>query len=248
MRKEHIKRLSTFQRPKWSSKDYIYYSLFFRDLKNVFDHNIKEGDRVLDIGCGNKPYETYIRSLTKCKEKDFYLGCDVVQSSENKVDVLCEATDIPELSEQYDVIICTQVIEHVFEHQKVLEEAWRLLKPGGRCIVSSNFVWENHEAPYDFYRFTEDCFKTLLTTKNFEIKESKTQGGKWAMLGQLIIQVVAQKSRSKNWFVKTFRYVFNGGVVVFCNMIFPCLDKHFHDSSKFAMNYIFVGKKVENHN
>jgi len=243
MHEENIDRLNTFQIPSLKSGHYIIYLSFFRDLKSILDTHIKKGDRVFDIGCGNKPYEAYIRSLTGNDEKEFYKGCDIVQSSENKVDVLCEATNIPEPSEIYDVVICTQVIEHVFDHLKIFEEAGRLLKPGGRFIVSSNFIWENHEAPYDFYRFTEDCFKMLLTTAQFEPKENKANGGKWAVLGQLCIQILSQKNGSKNWFVKAFRYVFNGSVTLFCNLLFPYLDKWFPDTSRFALNYIFVGEK-----
>ena len=242
-REENIKRLNTFQIPARKSTYYIFYALFFRDLKNILGTHIKENDRVFDIGCGNKPYETYIRNLLKNNEKEAYQGCDIVQSSENKVDILCEATHIPESSEKYDVVICTQVIEHVFDHSKVFEEAYRLLKQGGRFIVSSNFIWENHEAPYDFYRFTEDCFKMLLTNAKFDIKERKINGGKWAVLGQLIIQILTPKNKSRNWLLKALHYVFNGGVTLFCNLIFPWLDKRFYDANHFTLNYIFVGEK-----
>ena len=242
-REENVKRLNMFQIPNRKAGYYIFYRSFFSDLKIIFDKYIKEGDSVFDIGCGNKPYESYIRSLIKNNEKEYYQGCDVVQSSEHKVDILCDATDISESSEKYDVVICTQVIEHVFDHSKIFEEAYRLLKPGGRFIVSSNFIWENHEAPFDFYRFTADCFNVLLTNSGFDIKESKANGGKWSVLGQLIILILTSRNKPKNWLLKAFSYVFNSGVILFCNLIFPWLDKKFYDANHFTLNYICIGEK-----
>ena len=239
-RKEKLKRLSGFEKPSIRRGNYIFYTHYFKDLKAIFDTYIADGDNVFDIGCGNKPYENYIQGIIK---QGVYKGCDVVQSSENKVDILCEATNIPEPSEQYDVVICTQVIEHVFDHSKVFEEAYRLLKPGGRFIVSSNFIWEIHEAPYDFYRFTDECFKTLLTNAGFDIKESKANGGKWAVLGQLILLILSSKQTSKNRFFRALRYGFVGGVTVLCNLIFMWLDKKFQDANHYTLNYIFVGQK-----
>jgi len=238
-RKVNIPRLASFKIPSRFNWDYIYYHYYFKDLKDVFDAYIKESNKVFDIGCGNKPFEAYIRSLTK---NDDYRGCDVVQSSEQKVDVICEATNIPEPSDKYDIVICTQVIEHVFEHTKIFEEAYRLLKPGGYIIVSSNFVWEIHESPYDFYRFTRYGFGQLLENAGFVIKEGKNNGGKFAALGQLIVHVFGRERRKNNILIRILQGIIRKCLRLSCNIIFPWLDNRIKDES-YTLNYVFVGQK-----
>jgi len=242
-RQDKMERLSVFMIPSIRSGVFLYYSSYFRDLKKIFNTYIKENDKVLDIGCGNKPYENYIRGLTKNNDKDFYIGCDIIQSSENKVDILCEATSIPELDSTYDVVICTQVIEHVFDHAKVFDEAYRLLKQDGKLIISSNFVWEKHEIPYDFYRFTDHCFEILLTKAGFEIIEGIPNGGKWVVLGHLIIQCFTKKCTSNFPPFKFFQNIWNEGIIIFCNLLFKLLDNCCNNAEKYTLNYIFVGQK-----
>ncbi|MDL2207990.1 class I SAM-dependent methyltransferase [Parabacteroides sp. OttesenSCG-928-O15] len=236
-------RLSSFELPPKSDTTYLYYTYYFKDLKEIFDSYIRKGNRVLDIGCGNKPFENYIRGLTEEESKDSYIGCDLEQSSEEKVDILCDATNIP-LSTAFDVVICTQLIEHVFDHQKVFEEAYRILNPGGFFIVSSNFLWETHEAPYDFYRFTRFAFQKLLEKTGFEVIEGRANGGKWATIGQFlsIAGHIAHRPTDplllralRTAFRKTFHWT--------CNSLFFYLDKKHYNPDRYTMNYIFVGKK-----
>ena len=244
-REANVIRLNALEIPSVKNAMYLHYSSYFKDLKKVFDTHIKENDRVFDIGCGNKPFETYIRDLTKRIDGDSYVGCDIVQSSENKVDILCEATNIPESAETYDVVVCTQVIEHVFDHQKVFEEAYRLLKPGGKFIVSGPFIFEKHEKPYDFYRFTNYGFETLLIRAGFEIKEGIANGGKWAVLGHLMIRCFASKRRLKFFLSKVIRRIWNTAVILFCNLFFHYLDNRRENSDEFTLNYIYVGEKKD---
>ena len=86
--------------------------------------------KVLDIGCGNKPYQSlFVGRITE------YIGCDVVQSDKNKVDVICPATQLSFNNESFDTVFSTQVIEHVDDPFKMLSESSRVLKPGGILII-----------------------------------------------------------------------------------------------------------------
>jgi SAM-dependent methyltransferase len=225
------------------NKEYIVYRYYFKDLKNVFDAYIKENDTVFDIGCGNKPFEAYIRTLTKNDDTSAYRGCDIVQSSEQKADIICDVTNIAEKSSAYDIVICTQVMEHVFEHSKVFEEAYRLLKPGGFFIVSAPFVWQIHEEPYDYYRFTKYGFIKLLENAGFLVQEAKSNGGKFAVLGQLILHMKGGGNMKKHRYLRRlFCAIMRRCLALFCNMLFPLLDDKFKDD-RYTLNYVFVGKK-----
>ena len=118
MRSENLSRLSNININKFSYF-YLHYKSFHKDLFQAI-HNHAKG-RVVDIGCGNKPYKKVFEGrITE------YIGCDIVQSDQNKVDVICEATNIPLPDQSFDTVISTQTIEHVADHQKLVNEAWRL--------------------------------------------------------------------------------------------------------------------------
>jgi SAM-dependent methyltransferase len=241
-REKLLHRQTNFQIPSLLSREYILFHYYLTDLKSVFDLYIKQGDNVFDIGCGNKPYEKYIQKLINPeKQTAKYVGCDIVQSSEQKVDIICEATNIPEQSGMYDVVLCTQVLEHVFEHHKIFDEAFRLLKQGGSFIVSSPMVWLLHEEPYDFYRFTKYGFRSLLTEAGFTVQYEKTSGGQWATFGQMFLHIAS--IGFKNKILKKLFHLVCFPMVFFCNLFFTSLDKKVNDTN-YTLNYLFVGKKL----
>ncbi|MBU3663461.1 MAG: class I SAM-dependent methyltransferase [Bacteroidetes bacterium] len=182
--------------------------------------------QLLDIGCGNKPYF----SLFKDKI-DAYVGCDIVQSSNNCVDIVSEATNIPLEGNIFDTVFSTQTIEHIGDFQLMLNEAYRLAKNDGIFILAGPMYWPLHEEPYDFYRFTKHGFAFSLKKAGFEVIEIIPNGGKWALLGQVLIQTLP------TWltFPKIMKRIHNA--------FFTWLDKKYFDSSN-TMNYVVISKKI----
>jgi SAM-dependent methyltransferase len=223
MREENIYRFNTY---KEVSKSHHYY-LSLAPLNRALEAVIKKygSGKVLDIGCGNKPYEEMFKGIATG-----YIGCDVVQSDLKKVDVICEATKIPLPDSSFDTVLSTQVIEHVEDHQALVREAFRLLKPGGYFIVSGPMYWHLHEEPYDFFRFTKHGFKYILENNGFSVLEILSNGGKWALMGQVIIHTMPARLVR----LKFYR--------AFVNTLFSYLDKKYYNDFN-TMNYVVVGKK-----
>lgn len=142
--------------------------------------------RLLDIGCGNKPYLAMFRDRVAA-----YIGCDVIQSSENLVDVVCPATELPFADGSFDTVLCTQVIEHVAGHGSLLTEAARVLKPHGLLILSAPMYWPLHEEPFDFFRFTEHGLRHLLSGVGFGSLNVCANGSDWAVCGQMMIHTLS---------------------------------------------------------
>ncbi len=90
--------------------------------------------------------------------------------------------------------------------------------------------WPLHEEPYDYYRFTKYGFETILRKNKFQIMEIIANGGKWALLGQVIIHSI-----HKTWLYNTF-------MIRFINKFFSWLDRHAFDPSN-TMNYIVIARK-----
>lgn len=222
MREEKLKRLFSYK-VSANSIHYLEHRFLLEALQKAIT-SFAKGD-LLDIGCGNKPYEELLRAkITK------YIGCDVVQSSSLCVDVICEATSIPLSANSFDTIFSTQTIEHIGNFQEMLNESFRLCKPGGYFIVSGPMYWPLHEEPYDFFRFTKHGFHHSLTKAGFEVVEMNPNGGKWALMGQVIIQTLP------TWltFPKILKWLHN--------RFFIWLDKNWYDSVN-TMNYVVVARK-----
>jgi len=123
--------------------------------------------RVLDVGCGQKPYITLFNYTE-------YIGMDVEQSGHphqnEEIDVFYDGKTFPFPDNSFDSVITSQVLEHVFTPDLFLKEINRVLKPGGKLLLSVPFVWDEHEQPYDFARYSSFGLSHILTENQFSIK------------------------------------------------------------------------------
>lgn len=99
-------------------------------------------------------------------------------------DVWADCQCLPIRSGIIDAILSTQVLEHLSNPAEFFREAFRVLKPGGYLILTTNQEWGIHKAPYDFYRFTRFGLEYLSRTVGFQIKSLNARGGFWVMMGQ----------------------------------------------------------------
>jgi SAM-dependent methyltransferase len=130
----------------------------------AFASTIPAGARVLDAGAGDAPY----RSLF---DHACYESADLQQADKryDPATYVCDLAAIPVQDERYDYIVFNQVMEHVPEPAAVLSELFRVLKPGGRMIYSGPLFFEEHERPYDFYRYTQFGLRHLFGQAGFEV-------------------------------------------------------------------------------
>lgn len=218
-----------------NSNSYLVYKYLFRDLKKVIPEYAS--GKLLDVGCGNKPYRNFFTNI------ESYTGCDVVQSSEFVVDVICPATALKFESEQFDTVFSTQVLEHVDDHQAAFSEISRVVKPGGHFIFSVPFTWELHEEPYDYFRFTKYGIAFLMEKYGFENITIIPNGGKWAAIGQMRVNMIWSRFRNKpalaKWYKLAIKY---SGLRIIFNAYYSLLDKMEFDDL-LTLNYVCVARK-----
>lgn len=235
MRETGVERLQSIEL-HLNRQDYIVMRYLIADLKNAIQ-NYSAGS-VLDIGCGNKPYQNLFSNRITS-----YTGCDVVQSSLNCVDVICPSTALAFNDESFDTVFTTQVIEHVEDPFKMIAEAKRVLKSNGVIILSAPFTWELHEEPYDFYRYTKYGLEHMLKEAGFSVVQIKANGGKWAALVQMNINIIYSSFNQKGIFNKILKGLFiNLRFTSLLNRLGRWLDTKYHDEL-LTLNYVVVARK-----
>lgn len=65
-------------------------------------------------------------------------------------------------SESYNIVVCTGLLEHIPDPERLIADMHRILKPGGRLIISASAVFSFHECPNNFFHFTPYGFKLLF--------------------------------------------------------------------------------------
>lgn len=163
---------------------------------------------VLDVGCGSKPYQDI---FSRAKN---YIGLDVEQSGHNsnskKADVFYDGIHFPFSGESFDSAVCFEVLEHVFNPEIFLGEINRVLKDGGTLLITVPFIWDEHEQPYDYARYSSFGLKYLFNKSGFRIIEHSKYLNDLRMIS-LLINV---------YFYKTFRRFFPGVIAWFFILFF----------------------------
>src|SRR3989344_6543296 len=178
-----IKRpLRVYANPKITDDIYLHFSTL---LESVKKYSPKIKGKVLDLGAGSSPY----KHLFKCGQ---YLTLDNYEYSEKKPDIVADASDIPLENNSIDSVVCFQLLEHIKDPKKVVDEIYRILKPNGRCILTTHMATVLHGEPYDYFRFTKYGLKDVLF-KKFKKVEIEENGGALLAIAQLTLWAINYK-------------------------------------------------------
>ena len=136
-----------------------------------------EGD-VLDVGCGDKPYESWVPRAER------YVGIDVTPGPKVNI-VIRPGEPWPLPDDSFDVVLCTQVLEHVADLGAMVAQLARVLRPGGRLVASFPFIYGEHGAPHDYWRFSRHGAERLLV-RHFDVEHVLATGGVGSSAGTLV--------------------------------------------------------------
>ena len=114
--------------------------------------------RTLDIGAQNGPYAVHFPRRTAL---DIKRGMGV--------QIIGDAQSLGIADSSFEVVLCTEVLEHLPEPQRAIDEIFRVLAPGGQLLLTTRFLFPIHDAPHDYFRFTKYGLRHLL--RRFEILE-----------------------------------------------------------------------------
>jgi SAM-dependent methyltransferase len=133
---------------------------------------------VLDAGAGEQTYAPLF-AHARYESADF----EQVNKLYIKATYTCDLAQIPVDSHRYDAILCSQVLEHIPDPPLVLAEFHRVLKPGGALWLTAPLFYEEHEQPYDFFRYTQFGLRHILDNAGFSVVSIDPLEGYFATLG-----------------------------------------------------------------
>lgn len=165
------------------------------------------GLRILDAGAGE------LRNKGLCAHLDYVSqdfcryegrgdgqGLQTGSWDTTKIDLVCDITSIPEPDASFDVILCSEVFEHLPDPLKALDEFARLLKPGGKLILTAPFSSLVHFAPFHFASgFSRYWYEHHLPAHKLAIQELTPNGDWFSFLRQELFRLPKVAREYNDW-------------------------------------------------
>lgn len=194
--------------------------------------------KLLDYGCGSKPYEELFPATE-------YIGIDVEVSGHptdrKTADVYFDGVCLPFSDSEFDSVLVSEVVEHLFDLPCALVEISRVMKPSGKLLITCPFVWPLHEEPYDYARYTPFALSHELERAGFRIIEQDRGGMPVEVLGQMLLtEIIGGRFLSVPKLSLVVEMLANG----FVNCICRALAKLSEPSTKFYLSNILLAEKV----
>ena len=193
---------------------------------------------ILDFGCGSKPYESLFKTANS------YIGVDIEVSGHNhkesKVDFFYDGKILPFDDNHFDVVVCFEVFEHVFNIEEVLAEINRVLKSDGQLLISIPFAWDEHEIPFDFARYTSYGISHILSINGFEVVELKKTTTYFLAVSQMFIAYLCQYVLPKGRLLSRLSQL----LIIFpITVIFLTLDSLLPKRYEYFCNSVVLARK-----
>ena len=237
-----------------------YRILRLTDIENItlrnavrkFAESVSGDTRVLDAGAGLKPYESFFRH---CKyESCDFANCDefygnIDDGRRNNIAArhtyVCTLDDIPVPDDSYDLILCTEVLEHVPSPAAVLKEFHRILKTPGTLFITVPQGYGIHGEPYNFFYFTRFGLELVLKDAGFEGLEIRERGGYffylYDRLANAIPRIVAGYKQSMTLMMLLLSpiYILLAYIIGPALLLLEPLDRE----KRFTMGYVSIARK-----
>lgn len=204
---------------------------------------IPAGSKILDAGAGELRYKMYCHHLNYTSQdfaqydgKGDGVGLHTDKWDQTKLDIVSDITSIPEKDGSFDAIMCIEVIEHIPDPAKAIKEMARLLKKGGKLIVTSPFCSVSHMTPFHFATgFNKYYYEHHFKINNLKIEEITPNGDYYEYL--------AQEMRRLPWVVNEYSNYSKSNLSFLTKTVYSILSYIYR---KFILKYtLFILKKYK---
>tara|TARA_Y100000590_G_scaffold264800_3_gene297623 strand:- start:332 stop:1138 length:807 start_codon:yes stop_codon:yes gene_type:complete len=209
------------------------------DLKNK---------KLLDVGAGHQPYKAYFKNC-------IYESCDNEEViSDIKYDIANAKhtfnadinKNIPREDEYYDLVLCSEVLEHVYNPLNVISEISRILKKDGILILTVPQSSGEHMLPHNYFNYLKNGVKYLLEKNNFKIESIEASCGIFHVMGNVLNKMINFIFGNLNIFFRTILFPLElvlRIIVSLINILLFILDR-FDKEKKWTLTYLCIAKKI----
>ncbi len=179
--------------PAITSSYYLVLCAIADSLTRARDEYLTVPVDILDVGCGDQPYYPIFEPVARD-----YTGADIAPGPGVRYVCTAEELTVPDAS--FDVVLATQVLEHVEDPHRSLSEMCRVSRPGGLVMFTTHGVWPFHPTPNDYWRWTHEGLKKLVAgVEGLEVVEIRPHGSTPLALAQLAAFYVERETRYTRW-------------------------------------------------
>ena len=191
----NIYKILTNLLPDSMIRPHVYdSSLFIKDFSKMLN-NTNKSLSILDFGSGLSPYKSLFINHD-------YQTYDKYDEKDNVTNIVNDSdTEILHKDNSFDVIITTQVLEHLKEPSSIFHEFNRILKKDGYLLLTTHQNFEVHGEPEDYYRYTYYGLKYLGLKNNFKIINFSSTSGFFVELSYSLV------SHLKRFSPKYYHYI-----------------------------------------
>lgn len=220
----------------------VYLERFIREAAC----SVAAGAPVLDAGAGDGRYRDLFAHAA-LHATDF-LGVDKPYDLA-RLDFVSTLEHLPAQDASYELVLCTQVLEHLPDPRSVLAELARVLKPGGALWLSAPLFYEEHEVPHDYYRYTQYGLRRLLEEQGLAVTRMEWLEGYYGTLAYQLrgaataLPLVPPASGRAGWLAAPFMAALKGAFLGL-SLLFSRLDvAHKVTDWGYNKNYTVVARK-----
>ena len=189
----------------------------------------------IDAGSGHSPYRA---RLGRHAERVFSVD---IEDRAGKIDLIADLQQMGIRDGVIDTVLCSQVLEHVPRPWEAISEIDRILKTSGCAIISVPHLSAIHEAPHDYFRYTEYGLRAMLSSGNLEIVELHRAGGLISFLahyGTIVFVSLAASIRLFRPMILWLNYI------AMVRLLEP-VDRVLGVPKIFPCNYVVLARKTE---
>ena len=170
--------------PLWLRRYVLHFDYAIEDAVARFAQSLPAGAAVLDAGAGESRHRQHFA-------RHQYVALDLAVGDQQwdygALDVLGDLSRLPLRDSSFDAALNIVTLEHVREPALVVKELARVLKPGGRLLMVVPHEWEVHQAPHDYFRYTQHGLRYLLESAGLAVETLDPVGGYFRLMSRRVL-------------------------------------------------------------